>query len=75
MQPGPSVRVWTAELGRESLTPLAKAGVGAIYLGSVDTQFQMKNSANRPVGEVARIGLYLRDDKTVGSLQPIDLIL
>ena len=68
--------VWTGGArGRESLTPLAKAGVGAIYLGSVDTQFQMKNSANRPVGEVARIGLYLRDDKTVGSLQQIDLIL
>jgi len=68
--------VWTGGAsGRESLTPLAKAGVGAIYLGSVDTQFEMKNSANRPVGEVARIGLYFRDDKTAGSLQQIDLIV
>ncbi|MBP7892072.1 MAG: VCBS repeat-containing protein [Firmicutes bacterium] len=68
--------VWTGGAsGRESLTPLDKAGVGAIYLGSVDTQFQMKNSANRPVGEVARIGLYFREDKSVGSLQQIDLIV
>ena len=68
--------VWTGgSRGRESLTPLAKAGVGAIYLGSVDTQFQMKNSSNRPVGEVASMGLYLREDKTVGSLQQIDLMV
>ena len=68
--------VWTGGArGRESLTPLAKAGVNAIYLGSVDTQFEMKNSANRPVGEVARIGLYFCEDRTAGSLQQIDLIV
>ena len=68
--------VWTGGArGRESLTPLAEAGVNAIYLGSVDTQFEMKNSTNRPVGEVARIGLYFRDDKTVGSLQQIDFLV
>lgn len=68
--------VWTGGApDAEPLVSLAEAGIGAIYLGSVDTQFQMKNSANLPAGEVARLGLYLRDDKTVGTMQQIDFIV
>lgn len=68
--------VWTGgAAGDDRLVSLAQAGVGAIYLGSVGAQFQMKNSANRPLGELARMGLYLREDKTVGAMQQIDFII
>ncbi len=65
--------VWTG--GSERLVSLAAAGVSAIYLGSVGAQFQMKDSANRPVGEVSRMGLYVREGKTVGTMQQIDFII
>ncbi|MGB4009139.1 MAG: hypothetical protein WBL79_11110 [Bacillota bacterium] len=68
--------IWTGgNPGDEPLVSLAEAGIGAIYLGSVGAQFQMKNSANRPVGELARMGLYVRQNKTVGTMEQIDLIV
>lgn len=68
--------VWTDSGEKQKvLTPLSDAGVEAIYLGSVDAQFQMKNGANRPVGELARMGIYVRSDKTVGSIQQVDFLV
>ena len=68
--------VWTGSGEKQQvLTPLSDAGVEAIYLGSVGARFQMKNGANRPVGELARMGIYVRGDKTVGSVQQIDFLV
>ncbi|MEA4882642.1 MAG: VCBS repeat-containing protein [Clostridia bacterium] len=68
--------VWTRDsAGKDALTTPSSAGVGAIFLGSVDAQFEIKDSTNRTAGELARMGLYLRTDKTVRTVQQVDLVV
>ena len=67
------LKLWSGQGGDRDLKPLASAGVGAIYLGSVDSPFALKDPANRMLGEIRSTGLWLGEDGHVGSLQQVDL--
>jgi hypothetical protein len=68
------LRVWTNNPdGPETLRTLADQRIGAIFLGSADSPFQIKNYANESLGEVVRSGLYLKEDGSVGFTQQINL--
>ncbi|MCD1258073.1 hypothetical protein B5M42_004370 [Paenibacillus athensensis] len=63
------------ESGTDYLVALGQAGVGAIYLGSEQTEFTLKNTQNDTQGVVRRTGVYLRENGGAGTLQQIDLAL
>jgi hypothetical protein len=66
--------VWQRdEAGKESLASLRERGVGALYLGSIETPFALTDRDNRLLGQVRASGLYLNEDGRAGSLQQIDL--
>jgi hypothetical protein len=66
--------VWTKdENGNDKLLALGQTGVGAIYLGNVDTAFGYKDTANQLHGQLQRSGVFLREDGGVGTVQQIDL--
>lgn len=68
------LRLW--QPGRKAeggLETLQQAGVGALWLGSVDSQFSLKDGNNQSKGEVRQTGLWLREDGQVGALQQVDL--
>ena len=68
------LRVWTRDSqGKEDLISLKDKGIGALYLGSVETPFSLKDDDNRLRGQVRATGMYLRENATVGTLQQIDL--
>ena len=68
------LRVWTPEAtGAGALTTLAARGVGALYLGRVDTAFELRGAANEDLGAVRDTGIYLTESGAAGSLQEIDL--
>lgn len=68
------LRVWTKDPdGMETLRTLADQRVGAIFLGSTDSPFQLTNYANESLGEVVRSGLYVKEDGSVGFAQQINL--
>jgi hypothetical protein len=52
---------------------LADQRIGAIFLGSTDSPFQLTDYANESLGEVVRSGLYLKEDGSVGFAQQINL--
>lgn len=67
--------VWTREAGgADSLLSLKQAGIGAIYLGSVGTRFDLKDQGNALVGVTDRLGIYLGEDGLARSLQQLDLV-
>lgn len=69
-----SLRVWSKdERGNDRLSPLRETGIGALYLGSVSTEFSLKDNDNHLDGQVRASGVYLNEDGTVGTLQQIDL--
>ena len=71
------LRVWqpgaTAKGKDGGLESLQQAGVGALWLGSVDSQFSLKDGNNQSKGEVRQTGLWLKEDGQVGALQKVDL--
>ena len=68
--------VWTKdESGRDHLLTLAEAGVGAIYLGHIDTDFTYKDSSNSAQAELASTGIYLTEGGSVNTIQHIDYVV
>ena len=70
------LKIWTKdENGKEVLVDLKKADVGAIYLGSVKTDFALKSlKDNATMGQVRRTGFFLKESNgTAGAVQHVDL--
>ena len=57
----------------ERLVPLREAGVGALSLSALSTDFVMKNGDGTVMGELARAGLFFMENGEVRSMQEIDL--
>lgn len=68
------LRIWSKdENGQDRLVGLGQAGVGAIYLGNVSTDFTLKNAQNQTDGQIRSTGVYLNEDGTAGTIQKVDL--
>jgi hypothetical protein len=68
------LRIWMKdESGKDQLVALGQAGVGAIYLGNVSTEFAVKDAANSQQGQIRTSGMFLRENGTAGVVQQIDL--
>lgn len=61
------------ENGSDQLLALAQVGVGAIYLGNVDTLFSLKDANNTLNGQIQETGIFLKEDGEAGTVQHIDL--
>jgi hypothetical protein len=74
------LKIWTRDSqdgasNEDHLLSLAEAGVGALYLGSVATEFSLKNADQQLDGQVRASSVYLNEDGTVGTVQQIDLVV
>jgi hypothetical protein len=68
------LRIWSKDAeGHDTLIGLGEAGVGAIYLGHVSTDFTLKNAQNQTDGQIRSTGIYLNEDGTAGTVQKVDL--
>ncbi|MBJ6725495.1 hypothetical protein [Geomesophilobacter sediminis] len=68
------LKTWTGGAdGAAGLTSLKEAGVGAIYLGSQHTAFQLKGADNASLGAVRSSGIFVAENGSVGSVQQVDL--
>jgi hypothetical protein len=69
-----ALRVWTKDSsGADTLLTLKEANVGAIYLGSVDTQFDVKDSQNALQGRIQESGVYLTEEGEARTIQQLDI--
>lgn len=69
------LKVWTKnEDGSDRLIDLKQADVGAIYLGSTDTQFHLNNATTNATNAVIqKTGVFLKESGGVGTMQHVDL--
>jgi hypothetical protein len=68
------LRLWQPDAnGAGRLMTLAEAGVGALYLGRVDTPFSLRDAANDTLGQLRASSIYLREDGRVGTVSQVDL--
>lgn len=66
--------IWTKdEEGNEQLFSLKDKDVGALYIDSVKTEFELDDSQNSIVANMKESSIYLSENGGVGTLQEIDL--
>ena len=69
------LRIWMkTATGEDQLLALGEKGVGALYLGRIDTPFSVKDSSNDLQGQVRATGLFLLEEGGVGTMQQLDLV-
>lgn len=67
------LRIWmTNEDGSTQLMALGDKNVGAIFLGHVSSPFQLKDTENNSLGEIANSGIYLKETGGVGVVQELN---
>ena len=71
------LKIWTKdENGKDKLIDLKSADVGAIYLGSANTQFSLYNTNDYSANAMIRkTGVFLKESGGVGTMQHVDLAL
>ena len=70
------LRIWQKDsAGNDHLVALGQKGVGAIYLGHIDTPFQVKDEANQLQGVVRSSGVYITEGGGTGTVQQLDLVV
>jgi len=70
------LRIWAKDDdGKDQLLALGQKGIGAIYLGNVNTEFAVKNSENQLMGQIRQTGIFLKEDGKVGTVQHVDLAI
>ncbi len=68
------LRIWVKdENGNDQLFAIGQKGVGAIYLGNIDTQFDIKDTDNTMLGQLRSSSIYISKDGDVGTIHQIDL--
>lgn len=70
------LKVWMLDdEGNKKLISAKELGIGAMYLGSADTQFSLNDSEQNTNAYVRKTGIYLKEDGGVGTMNHIDLAL
>lgn len=70
------LRIWTKDAdGKDQLFALGQKGIGAIYLGNVNTEFSIKSSDNQLQGQIRQTGIFLKENGGVGTIQHVDLVV
>lgn len=70
------LQIWTKdETGADQLFAIGKKGIGAIYLGSVDSSFSLKDESNNSQGQIQQTGIFLRENGSAGTISHVDISL
>ena len=70
------LRIWSRnEDGEDQLVALGQAGVGAIYLEHVETQFSLKDDENGLLGQIRDTGLAVMETGQAVTLQQLDVVV
>ncbi|MFA9466002.1 MAG: hypothetical protein ACERKN_17110 [Velocimicrobium sp.] len=69
-----SLRIWTKDTqGKDKLIGLGVQGIGAIYLGNIETEYAINAAAtNETNAKIRSTGVYLKENGEAGTIQHID---
>lgn len=70
------LQIWTKdENGKDQLFAIGEKGIGAIYLGSVNSLYSLNDTSNTTQGQIKQTGIFLREDGSAGTIQHVDISL
>lgn len=70
------LRIWTKDAGgKDRLIAIGKAGIGAIYLGSEQTDFSLNSAKDNSTNALVRkTGIFLYENGNCGTIQHLDMV-
>ncbi|MFA6195174.1 MAG: hypothetical protein WC656_00860 [Sulfurimonas sp.] len=68
------LRIWQKTESKNELIAIGEVGIGAIFLGDIDTPFSMKNSSNEMLGAMRQSSFFLFENAKAGIISQIDLV-
>lgn len=68
------LRIWlkNEDDNEKELVGLGEVGIGAIFLGSAQSEFTYKTSFNETLGEMKSCGIFLNENGSCGNISQID---
>ena len=69
------LRVWEKTGEKDSLVALGEVGIGAIFLGNMDTPFSMKSGTNELNAELRKSGFFMFESGQAGLISHIDFAI
>ncbi|MFH7320553.1 hypothetical protein ACHHRT_08060 [Desulfurivibrio sp. D14AmB] len=70
------LRLWMKDQhGNDYLYTLAEKGIGAILLDSIQTPFNLHDSADNLQGRLAETSIYLSETGRAGTIQHLDYLV
>ena len=70
------LRIWTKDNeGSDRLSSLKESNVGALFLGSVNAPYSIKDVENQLQAQIRASGVWLSEDGQAGVMQQIDLVV
>jgi len=69
------LQVWMKTEKSDKLIALGEVGIGAIYLGTTKSPFELKSETNELLGEIKKSGIFLYEDGRAGVISQVDLAI
>lgn len=70
------LKIWTKdEAGNDRLFALADKNIGAVYLGNINADYSYKAEHNQTSAVNKKIGIYLGENGSAGTVQELDFIV
>ena len=69
------LQIWSKTDTENKLIGLGEVGIGAIFLGSTQTQFSLKSETNDLLGEIKKSGFFLYESGLAGVISQVDLVV
>lgn len=71
-----NLSIWVREDdGEPKLFALGQVGIGAIYLGNVESPFSLVDNSNQHSGQIRKTGVFLFENGQAGTIQHVDLTI
>jgi len=68
--------VWSRDKdGNDQIFTLKELGIGAIFLGDIDTQFSFKDDSNQTSGVMRSTSFFLKENGGEGTISHIDMMI
>lgn len=67
------LRIWQKTETTSNLLVLGEVGIGAIFLGDIDTPFSLKDNSNSLLGVMRQSSFFLFEDGKAGMISQIDM--
>lgn len=70
------IRIWVSPADNNgSLLTLKQANIGGLYLGYLDTPFELRNEQNELTGIAQKTSVYVTEDGQAGTTQHVDMVV